>query len=712
MPPPTIHSITDVSAYVGVLQRAEAAGLHVRLGVDGKTLEVSDMPVLKGGKPSPEMQREQKAVSGRLDELIRQQMWSAFYGTSRNANAPSLQKREAKHEVNPTDPSRAMGKSTVLSAAGVQGLAYKLAGQDNSQFRAELKQALQDLRQMAEQAKLSILDSFAQDALQDLADERIPMHERLRMMAERVPEIINEFGYLGSTSGGGDRRFLEMMDKLAHALSLAAGPLEEALQDSEVSAQQRKHQFSAQIDKARSERAQSLNKQEAARLIATQEGRQILEQHLQQALHAAREVVRQSNPTRPDEAVALHNNLGRVEDRLLTPRPGEHDASRWEAAIDIAQEHQEALERQAAKNADGPSDKSSAVSSLMERLTEVRQLLGKWNSRSQTEGDKPTAPGEAKDRKASTAANDKPLTTAEHVSSGVKRDEPGWSESASRAAHVRTGSEVRMTLEVLAKQTLRSMMDNMVQMAGVVAAGGGQAAAMGQLFIKERCDRSRALMAALAVAISEIQYTYRDSSRERLRAACSHIVPHLGNIDSLIGMAAALDDHESVQQLFRMRKCLVSAHGNVQPSYLSFQAVPLPPEIFREIGRSMGAAAMGGKGTTSLLPEEMGIAELLKASGEIIERVVRQLLEILEKANGAAAAHRAGPVLQLVLDTMGDSETGISDKSQLTLGLLMAIQPELQMALDHSEDPLERQQLQAVLSGLVNLQNVLYPSKA
>jgi hypothetical protein len=548
--------------------------------------------------------------------------------------------------------------------------------------------------------------------MEDLSDEHIPMHERLRMMAERVPEVINEFGYLGSTSGGGDRRFLEMMDKLAHALSLAAGPLEDALKDNDVTSQQKKQQFSAQIEKARSERAQSLNKQEAARLMATQEGRHILEQHLQHALQAAREMVRQSNPSRPEEARALHNNLGRVEDRLVTPMPGEHDASRWEAAMDIAQEHQEALKLQATKDAAGLLDKSSAVSGLMERLTEVRQLLSKWSNSSQAESEKPSALLDSKDRRASNATQDKPLTTVGQVSSGVKGDAPVWTENASHAAHVRTGSEVRTSLDVLAKQTLRSMMDNMVHMTGVVAAGGGQAASMGPLFVKERCDRSRALMAALAVAISEIQYTYRDSSRERLRAACSHIIPHLGNIDSLIGMAAALNDNETVQQLFRMRKCLVNAHGNVQPPYLAFQAVPLPPEIFREIGRSMGAAAMGGGGSTSLLPEEMGVAELLKASSEIIERVLRQLLTILENSKGAASAHRVGPVLQLVLDTMDDSTTRLSDKSQMTLGLLMAIQPELQMALDHTEDPLERQSLQAVLKELVSLQYLLYPNQA
>lgn len=712
MPPPTIHKITDVSAYVGVLQKAEAAGLHVRLGADGKSLEVSDVPFCKGDRPSPQMQREQKAVSGRLDELIRQQMWSGFYGTSRTMNAPSLQRRDVKQETSHVDVQRMGVKPNSLDVSGFQGLAYKQVASDSPQFRAELKSALQELRQMATQSGMNSLDGFASDALDDLSDERIPMHERLRMMAERVPEVINEFGYLGSHSGAGDKRFLEMMQKLAHALSLAAGPIEEALQEKDVAAQQKKQQFSAQLDKARSERAQSLNKQEAARLMATQEGRHILEQHLQQALHAAREVVRQNNPTRPDEAMALHNNLGRVEDRLLTPQPGELDASRWEAAIDIAQEHQEALRKQAEQDAQGLQDKSSVVSGLLEKLSDVRQLLGKWNARSQPEGEKSPAPSGQSERDSKVFPQDVPSKSAEHVSSRLQREAPNWSEAAAHAAHVRTGNEVRMSLDTLAKQTLRSMMDSMVQMAGAVAAGGGHAAAMGQLFIKERCDRSRALMAALATAISEIQYTYRDNSRERLRAACCHIIPHLGNIDSLIGMAAAMDDAASVQRLFHLRKCLVNAHGNVQPPYLAFQAVPLPPEIFREIGRSLGSSAMGGSGTSSLLPEEMGVADLLKASCEIIDRVLRQLLDILEKSKGSASSHRLGPVLQLVLDTLGESEVGMSDKAKLTLALLMAIQPEMQMAFDHSEDPLERLKLQETLAGLVGLQNLLYPNKA
>lgn len=712
MPPPTIHRITDVSAYLGVLQRAEAAGLHVRLGVDGKTLEVADMPVLKGERPSPEMQREQKAVSGRLDELIRQQMWSTFYGTSRSANAPPLHKREAKHEINGSDTSRGISKSAVLDAASHQGLSYKHTAKDNPIFRAELKHALQDLRQMALQTGLSMVDQFAEDALDDLNDERIPMHVRLRMMAERVPDVINEFGYLGSTAGSNDKRFLEMMNKLAHALSLAAGPIEEALQESDTAAQQKKQQFSAQIEKARSERALSMNKQEAARLIATQEGRHIIEQHLQQALHAAREVVRQNNPTRPDEAMALHNKLGRVEDRLVTPKPGEQDASRWEAAIDIAQEHQDALQRQTAQQDEGSQDKTTVMSGLMERLSDIRQMLSQWNTRTPAQGDKPPTELAHEERHESAATQGPSSKKAESVSHGVQREVPTWSEAGSQAAHVRMDGEARMTLETLAKQTLRSMMDNMVQLAGVVAAGGGHAAAMGQMFIKERCDRSRAMMAALAVAISEIEYTYRNNSRERLRAACSHIIPHLGNIDSLIGMAAAMDDNETVQRLFRLRKCLVSAHGNVQPPYLAFQAVPLPPEIFREIGRSMGSAAMGGAGAKSLLPEEMGVTDLLKASCEIIDRVLRQLLELLEKAKGAASSHRSGPVLQLVIDTLGHSEMAMTEKSKLSLALLMAIQPELQMAFDHAQDPLERQKLQVTLAEVVNLQNLLYPIKA
>jgi hypothetical protein len=404
---------------------------------------------------------------------------------------------------------------------------------------------------------------------------------------------------------------------------------------------------------------------------------------------------------------------------LLTSRPGELDAARWEAAIEIAQEHQQDIEKQAAKLPDGESGQSSALKMLMTSLADVRQLLQKWGaSGSQDQsrsGSASLAPGLSRDPGAVDPS--KPQGTSVQAKGGrsdsVLPQDLAWTESTAQASHVRTGAAVRMSLDELAAQTRRSMQDNMMHMGTCLVAGfSGATSQTSQTSAnKERSDRTRALLAAIAVALAEIDYTYRYSSRERLRAACTHLVPHLGNIDSLIGMAAAMDDAETLKRLFQMRKCLVSAHGNVQPSYLSFQAVPLPPEIFREIGRSMAATAMGGASSGALTADEMSISDLFKAASEIIERVVRNLIKILEKAMGGAASHRLGPVLQLVLDSLADGAATTGDRARMVLALLMAIEPDLQLSMEHADDPLERQQLQALLAALVQLQNTLYPAK-
>jgi len=716
MPPPSIHTITDVSAYVGVLQRAEAAGQHVRLGADGQTLEVSDMPVLKGRAPSSQMQQDQKVVAGRLDELIRQQMWSVFYGTSAKALAPALQKREARLQ-----PGAGANHSAVASLPGLDrksqmGLSYRPAEIGSAKLQQDLTQVLKELRTLARLNELVAMDSFASEAMEDLTDEHVPMHERLRMMAERVPEVINEFGYLGSTAGEQGHRFLEMMEKLAHALSLAAEPLEEQQAQDDATQRQQKRL----LDKVRTDKSQALNKAEAARLIATQEGRQILEQHLQHALHAAREAIRLSNPTRPEEAQSLHNGLGRVEDRLLTSRPGEMDATRWQDAIEIALEQQKDIEKQDSKTPKDPSGKSSALKILMTSLGDLKQLLQKWSASDTAENQHSDAFLSSSSPTANTAPADPSKQAVESVQGKKGRSEGLLPETASlrqegaQASSVRTGAAVRMSLDELAGQTRRAMQDNMMHMGSCLVAGfSGATSQTNQTTAnKERSDRTRALLAAIAVALAEVDYAYKNSSRERLRAACSHLIPHLGNIDSLIGMAAAMDDSETLKRLFQLRKCSVNAHGNVQPSYLSFQAVPLPPEIFRDIGRSMAATAKGSSTSSALFPSEMSISDLFKAAGEIIERVVRNLIKILERAMGGAASHRLGPVLQLVLDAMADGAATQGDRARMVQALLLAIEPDLQLSMEHADDPLERQQLQALLAALVQLQNALYPAKA
>jgi hypothetical protein len=563
------------------------------------------------------------------------------------------------------------------------------------------------------------------------------MHERLRLMAEAVLPVINEFGYLGDVAGGGmDARFREAMQKLAQALTLAAGPLQamDAAADAE-SRQLRAQLQAAGLERQRSDRAQTVGRAEALRMMATLEGRQVLEQHLNQAIQAAKAAIREDDPKAGEDARRLHNGLGQAQDRLLTPRQGEMEAARWRDAMALAEDHRQELEARdrkpqaAAKTppSQTPSSTSqhplagsppSPIRTLFGQIGEVRQMLREWVDGStggavdpddSVPGHKAGQGGPAS-RRASEGQGVEPAQPGAPRSAG--RD-PAWSEAAASVVHARTGQSVRADLDHLAAETTRALNDALPSLVGygvrngLMAAGGRDGPAEG--------DRLRALMAAYALALSECEYIHREDSRQRLRAVCQHIVPHLGVMDTLLAAAAAADDYETVEKLFRLRKCLIAAHGNVQPPYLAFQAVPPPPELFREIGRSLASAAMGSgarSASSGLYPQELDARELMAKAGEIIERTVRALLDLLQSAGGAAASRPLGPVLNLAMQRMG----GVSDDAGVNRisahALLVAIEADLRFAAASTTNPREAPLLASLVQGLEQLGALLYPALA
>jgi hypothetical protein len=307
-----------------------------------------------------------------------------------------------------------------------------------------------------------------------------------------------------------------------------------------------------------------------------------------------------------------------------------------------------------------------------------------------------------------------PLSVPGRRQDGAPSTDPSWSEAAAAVSHAKTGQSVRLDLDRQAETMDRALDDALpalVRHAGrssLAAPGKGGAGAAD-------ADRLHALMVAYAMAMSECAYIDRHNSRQRLRAACQHIVPHLGVMDTLLASAAAMDDYETVDKLFRLRKCLMVAHGDVQPPYLAFQAVPPPPELFREIGRALAASSMGaGKSSASgggLLPSQRSALELMVEAGAIIERTVRALLALLQGREGrAAASHPLGPVLHLAVQRMGPA-AGVDTLSRegfaIAHALLKSIEAEIGFASSHTPWPQEAELLQRLLEAITRIDALL-----
>ena len=735
---PVSHNITDVRHFLGVLQQAQAQGQHVRLGPGGRTLIVSNALGQASPGSAAQSHLDQQAVATRLNELVREQVWSLFYGTS-SGEGRSLLRREVKPgaEVSPGAlPGPSTGASSGASPANLaqlQGLAVPTSAANAAGALADLKATLGELLAYAQEAGLDGLAQFARRSARALGNARGTTQALLSQIVDEALPLINEFGYLGNVSGSGqDVRFRQMMEKLAQSMLLTAGSLELQRQADDAVDDAFAHHLRDQLsEKLRFDRAHALSRSEAARMMATQEGRHLLEQRLDHAMMAAKAALRENAPTADEESRQLHRQLGQAQDRLTTRRSGEGDAARWQQAMEIAETHRQDLEARAQAHEGQRGGEASPMRTLFDRFSAVRQALESWFRPSPSDSQKPSTEGAGGATGQAGAAGNTGRSTGNTGSTGhadrVLRQagsgqddswqSPQWSEAAAEVNHEKTGQKVRQHLDQLAEQMSRTMDAALPALVAQInhsfspgasplgprraegAGGGGDG------------DRIRALMAAFASAMSELDYVYRSHSRERLRAACQHIVPHLGAIDSLLAKAAAMDDRETVERLFNLRKCLMQAHGQVQPPYLAFQAVPLPPELFREIGRCMagGGSSAVTNGTVSTdVTSPRSVLELLKNAGEIILKTVRALLALLQQADaGPLACRGIGPVLNVVSNRLG---AGLSDSSGLNLeairlvyALLKALEPELQFALQHSASSPEQAQLKTLLTSLDQL---------
>jgi hypothetical protein len=732
---PVSHNITDVRHFLGVLQQAQAQGQHVRLGPGGRTLIVSNALGQATPGSAAQSHLDQQAVATRLNELVREQVWSLFYGTS-SGEGRSLLRREVKPGAE-VSPGASLGLSTGASSgasptdmAQLQGLAVPTSAANAAGALADLKATLGELLAYAQEAGLDGLAQFARRSTQALGDARGTTQARLSQIVDEALPLINEFGYLGSVAGGGqDVRFRQMMEKLAQSMLLAAGPLELQRQADDVAHDAFAHHLQDQTsEKVRFDRAHALNRSEAVRMMATQEGRHLLEQRLDQAVMAAKAALRENAPAADEKSRQLHSQLGQAQDRLTSRRTGEGDAARWQQAMEIAEAHRKDLEARAQAHEEQRGGEASPMRTLFDRFGAVRQALENWIRPSVSDPRQPLSDGQggatghpdAADPTDRSHGRTGTAGQADRVLRQTGSDQEGgwqspqWSEAAAGVNHEKTGQNVRQQLDQLAEQMSRTMDSALPALVSQInrsfspgasplshrrAEGGGDG------------DRIRALMAAFASAMAELDYAYRDRSRERLRAACQHIIPHLGAIDSLLARAAAMDDRETVERLFNLRKCLMAAHGQVQPPYLAFQAVPVPPEVFREIGRCLAGAANAAvsNGTVSTdLPTHSSVLDLMKNAGEIILKTVRSLLALLQQADaGPLACRGIGPVLNVIRNRLGagaGETTGPNlEAMPLVYALLKALEPELQFALQHSGLSQEQALIRALLTQLTEL---------
>lgn len=467
---PVSHSITDVRHFLGVLQQAQAQGQHVRLGPGGRTLIVSNGLGQAGPGSASQSRLDQQAVATRLNELVREQVWRLFYGTAGGEGRPLL-----RRDVKPSAEGAkgAPGGTTSADLAQVQGLAAPTSAADPARAMADLKATLGELRGYAQDNGLEGLAQFARRSTQALDDARGSTQALLSQIVDEALPLINEFGYLGNVGGGGqDVRFRQMMEKLAQSMLLAAGPLEHQRQADDAADDAFAHHLQDQLsEKLRFDRAHALSRSEAARMMATQEGRHLLEQRLDQAMVAAKAALRENAPTADEESRQLHSQLGQAQDRLTTRRSGEADAARWQQAMEIAEAHRQDLEARAQAHEGQRGGEASPMRTLFDRFSAVRQALENWIRPAASDAQKPSTEGSGgaigqPDVTGNTGRSTGNTGSTGHADRvlrqvGSEQDDswqsPQWSEAAAAVNHEKTGQNVRQQLDQLAEQMSRTM---------------------------------------------------------------------------------------------------------------------------------------------------------------------------------------------------------------------------------------------------------------
>jgi hypothetical protein len=66
----TVQKIRDVESFINVLETANAQGMHVKLGLFGRSLVVTPLPMKNGVPQDKRISQDQAAVARKLNQLV------------------------------------------------------------------------------------------------------------------------------------------------------------------------------------------------------------------------------------------------------------------------------------------------------------------------------------------------------------------------------------------------------------------------------------------------------------------------------------------------------------------------------------------------------------------------------------------------------------------------------------------------------------------
>ena len=203
----TVHKIRDVESFINVLETANAQGMHVKLGLFGRSLVVTPLPMKNGVPQDKRISQDQAAVARKLNQLVQRELKKLGQGES----VAGLRERHVTQNSGATPvPQAFVGRVGAYDFPAFASTfnAIKLPA-DATTAQISFHQQLREVADLAQRLEVPSMANWALAAGRALADEGRTPHQRLQLLAELTVPVAKDLGYLTAV----------MKEQDAHALN-------------------------------------------------------------------------------------------------------------------------------------------------------------------------------------------------------------------------------------------------------------------------------------------------------------------------------------------------------------------------------------------------------------------------------------------------------------------------------------------------------------
>ena len=212
----TVHKIRDVEGFIKVLETAHAQGLHVKLGLFGRSLVVTELPMKNGVPQDKRISHNEASVARKLNQLVQRELKKAGQG----ASVAGLRERHiAQHPTTQAVATAFAGKVGHFDFAGFANTfnALKMPV-DATPAQISFHQQLAEVADVAQRLEVPAMANWALAAGRALADEGRTPHQRLQELAQLTQPVAKDLGYLTAVMQEHDAH------TLTDALAWVTGP--------------------------------------------------------------------------------------------------------------------------------------------------------------------------------------------------------------------------------------------------------------------------------------------------------------------------------------------------------------------------------------------------------------------------------------------------------------------------------------------------------